>query len=441
MLIFASILSLNVFATDDEFIYGKESYAEYNITLEYPGYFTDNITLYVFNNGAPDWNSEIVMGTQEVEYSISDRGYIEFVFYNPEHCFAGKKFVLYLEDVLVNKFDIIQDNFNYYVELIDSGNSFSIKSNYVTYYYDMPFAELSWTEYIFELGYPENELFFVYNDYVFFNGYALKTIEGQFVLASDTVNMIQYYQSTNYHGHDWVNTRTVIQAPNCLRPAIMLQECSVCKKTREYIDYSFVGTDHSYSEYTGISPTCLEFGYREAQCDLCGQKYYEVFEPLGHRFRSATCTEPGKCIRSGCEATVEALGHDLNVLGKCQRGGCDYNKVAGWWKGNIAETTNDVVEQAKKDVEDAIEIVNDTLSNIGDGAKNFWENIVQSGNNIKEFFSSLFSISAFITIVLLLIIGLNYGLGFYNSINTFKDIRRRKKRRKKNKNKKKEIKK
>ena len=400
--LFVSIFSFNAFATDDEFVYGKENYTEYNITLEYPGYFIDSITLFVFNNGAPDWNSEIVMGTPDVRFSILSDDTVQFVFNNPEHYFAGKEFRLCRNRFYVTELDIIENDNHYYLELVDNGNTFSIVTDYTTYYYDKPSSELCWSEYISQLGHLHDELFFVYDEYVFFNGYALKTIDGEYVQAHHIVNFERYTQSSNYHGHNWVDTRTVIQSPNCQRPLIIVQECTACGNTREYTDYSYVGNYHSYVEYSGVSATCLESGYSQARCELCGEEYYEVLEPLGHRFRSATCMESGKCIRSGCIAAAEALGHDLNFWGNCTRGGCDYKSIdvqgalssagtniSNWWQGSVSEPTNDIVQKAKEDIDEIIKIVSDSLTNIGEGSKNFGDNILSYGKVILILFLSI----------------------------------------------------
>ena len=250
--------------------------------------------------------------------------------------------------------------------------------------------------------------------------------------------------------HEWRIERN-IELPTCIKTGSAEVNCILCN-TIKIIDVP-IDTEygHLWQSISYAGPTCVKSGIEILTCQYCSKTSQEVLKPLGHKYTSPTCTEDGQCIRCGVIVEI-ALGHNLKhgSWGKCLRNGCDYRLIdvqgalnsAGtyfnnWWKGDVEEPTNNVIEQVKQDVEDAIEIVNDTLSNIGDGAKNLVENIVQSGNNIKQFFSRLFSVSAFITIVLFLIIGLNYVLSFYNSINTFKDIRRRKKRRKKNKNKKK----
>ena len=90
------------------------------------------------------------------------------------------------------------------------------------------------------------------------------------------------------------------------------------------------GCDYTEGEALGhdlSKATCTE----PARCQKEGCDYTEG-EALGHDLSKATCTEPARCQREGCDYTEgEALGHDLSKAtctepARCQREGCDYTE-------------------------------------------------------------------------------------------------------------------
>jgi len=76
--------------------------------------------------------------------------------------------------------------------------------------------------------------------------------------------------------------------------------------------------------------TCTTSAVHVRKCGPCGYVYSITYlDALGHNWVSATCTQPRRCIRSGCGATSgEELGHSMNWNTKgyweCVRSGCGY---------------------------------------------------------------------------------------------------------------------
>nr|WP_317378362.1 sortase B cell surface sorting signal [uncultured Faecalimonas sp.] len=109
----------------------------------------------------------------------------------------------------------------------------------------------------------------------------------------------------------------------------------------------------SVLSHVGDPATCTE----DSVCKNCGAL---LEEKLGHDLSEATCTEPVKCQREGCDYTEgEALGHDLSKAtctepAKCQREGCDYTEgealghELGEWSVTKESTTTEGGERTRK---------------------------------------------------------------------------------------------
>lgn len=438
MLILASIFSLNVFAED----------VDYNSVI---GINVDGDTLFYSDQGIKNvsWGSYIEyykhIDAENCPFGIFN-GYVVY-----GECFIvdsrTKAFVKENENYYVSSnrlYDVHDDNFI----TREKNGRLIIHSNAVAGYEKITFNDLIGMH--IQSGYSRF-FYSIEGMEIYYNSCLISYPNGSSVTRNDYVNYDIEYVLIDPCNHVTMDVYKIIKANSCVEKGEQLEKCVTCgfvKTTEIPID---LVNGHFWQSTSYAGPTCVKSGIEILTCKYCSKTTQEVLKPLGHKHISPTCTEDAQCIR--CGVIVEtALGHNLRhgSWGKCLRNGCDYRLIdvqgalnsAGtyfnnWWKGDVEEPTNNVIEQVKQDVEESVEIVKETLSNIGNGASNLWQSLVQSGNNIKQFFSNLFSISAVITIVLLLIIGLNYGIGFYNSINTFKDIRRRKKRRKKNKKKKK----
>ena len=446
ILIFVFSLSLiNINATDYEFYN-----ASYEATLVYPGYFEETVTVLLSKNDEPNWSNivgEGVIETPDICFSYSSTGYISVTFTDDNHLFADKTFLLKYEEYRT-KYDLIIDSDIYYLELADTSNCFTILTPYVNYSYEYPGENITWEEYVTNLSYPDKEHIYIYNDFVFFNDYALKKND-VFVTSTDYVELSDYNQSTNYHGHNWVDTRNVIQHPTCKRPLIIEQECLVCGNYRTRIDYSYLETSHWYIELESIPATCYESGYYVYQCEYCLTIINETFGPIDHYFSSPHCDKDGQCIYCGLVGS-KALGHDLNWKGQCSR--CSYKEdvLGGWWNNSVAPGIKKVgasisnffggvVEGGKEIGSESIEYIipgEDGIGLIGNLFDNLLE--VNNGNVLKKLFNVIIAI-IFIGIIVIIICKIApYVVKYFDFLKNRKSKKRRKR---KKKSKKRELKK
>lgn len=180
-----AIASLNIIATDYD-----GSYNSYNITLEYPGYFIDEVTVSCPSGYKPDWDNIITYGSSvltDIKILAGDRDVVCIQINDPNNTFFGSTFKLKHEGNYVLIYDLVSDNALYYLELVDSGNTFTIYGrNGVNYYFDKPNNTTTWFEYISNLESPHRDMFYFVEDFVFFNDYALK-YENEFVRISDII--------------------------------------------------------------------------------------------------------------------------------------------------------------------------------------------------------------------------------------------------------------
>lgn len=440
ILIFVVSLSMiNINATD----YEVDS-ASYEATLVYPGYFEETVTVLLSNADAPNWSNILFCGvveTPDISFSVLSTGYISVTFTDDNHLFAGKTFLLKHESVYRTEYDMIIDSDVYYLELADTSNCFTILTSYVNYSYEYPGENITWEEYVTNLSYSDKEHIYIYNDFVFFNDYALKKNDA-FVTSTDYVELSYYNQSENYHGHDWVDTRNVIQNPTCQKPLIIEQKCIVCGNYRTRIDSSYLETGHRYIELESIPATCYESGYYVYQCEYCLKIINETSGPKDHHFSSPHCDKDGQCTYCGLVGS-KALGHDLNWKGECSR--CSYKEdvLGGWWNNNVLPGFNNVGKNVGNFFNSLGLGIKDTSDNIfefvvpGDDGKGLITNLFgdensnKNGNVLKNLFNVLVAIIFIAIIVIIICKVAPHVVKFFRSLKINK--RKRRKRRKKEK--------
>ena len=169
--------------------------------------------------------------------------------------------------------------------------------------------------------------------------------------------------------------------------------------TQQVYRYSCADCDYSYTETiepsanhnfgvdvnSYVVPTCTTTGYQRIVCLSCGLFNSDEIlgeNPQGHIPEGATCVIPGICKNCGVTCDIDkyshnmsaatctepqvckdcgkegksALDHKLNVWGKCEREGCDYNAVATGF-----EDLKDKAGESKLDIEEWFKnIYNDT---------------------------------------------------------------------------------
>ena len=198
--------------------------------------------------------------------------------------------------------------------------------------------------------------------YVYYNGYHVMCGDNYLKLDDIVYSSLSYHISDIECQHYWEFTRNIIQTPNCLRPLIQEQECIHCHLTREFTDDSSIGEDHDYTiEISYVKPTCLDTGYRKAECENCGDILEEILEPLNHIYSKATCISESKCKRCGI-VNAEALGHDLNRLGFCKREGCNYSTL----RENLDNIGTNIKDAFKNDDNPLSDFLEGTQQNIKD---------------------------------------------------------------------------
>ena len=82
-----AIASLNIIATDYD-----GSYNSYNITLEYPGYFIDEVTVSCPSGYKPDWDNIITYSSSvltDIKISAGDRDVVCIQINDPNNTFYG----------------------------------------------------------------------------------------------------------------------------------------------------------------------------------------------------------------------------------------------------------------------------------------------------------------------------------------------------------------
>ncbi len=111
----------------------------------------------------------------------------------------------------------------------------------------------------------------------------------------------------------------VVVPPTCMEQGYTEYTCTICGATKRdsYTD----AAGHSYVD-TVVLPTCTEQGYTVHTCSVCGDTYTDSYvDALGHTYEDTvvppTCTEQGYTVHtcSVCGDTytdsyVDALGHD-----------------------------------------------------------------------------------------------------------------------------------
>lgn len=136
------------------------------------------------------------------------------------------------------------------------------------------------------------------------------------VLSIGILLLITIFLTGCHLKHEW-------QEATCTNP----KTCSACGETEGE------ALGHTWTEATCKNPkTCSVCGETEGKalghtwmeatctvskiCSVCGETDGEA---LGHSWTEATCTTPQMCKR--CKTKGKALGHDLNVVGVCNRCG------------------------------------------------------------------------------------------------------------------------
>lgn len=176
------------------------------------------------------------------------------------------------------------------------------------------------------------------------NSLVSKLGNGNEQLKNATVNL--------YYGHDCSRNSHKLVAVSAIgatctengNKAYWTCEVYNCKKNfsdaygrNEITDISttVIPAAHLFTNYvTNNDATCTQDGTETATCDRnsCNETYTRtvVNSALGHNMAPATCTEPSKCQREGCNFTIgDAKGHNRGVQGvdyiyiapTCQRAG------------------------------------------------------------------------------------------------------------------------
>ena len=287
-------------------------------------------------------------------------------------------------------------------------------------------GEITWIQYIKNHN-PEG---FYYNDYgVYWNEYRIYSDQGKtLVMYDDLIVPGGYFAiSPCNKTHEWRDTGRIIQPPNCQRPLIIEEECSICLFSRERVDESFVSVYHSNIEIEHISATCFNDGLIKYECELCGEITEEILNQLNHRARPATCEEDSICIY--CKTLLEpALGHDLDVLKRCKR--CDYKEDV---IDNVVQNVKDWFNDTFKKDEDETPVLNKVIEYLipGEDGKGL---LVNSGvvsedsfENTKQFFKTfvLIIFGAFIIVVFVTV--LPYVIKFFDFLKNRKNTKGRKK--------------
>ncbi len=277
-------------------------------------------------------------------------------------------------------------------------------------------GEITWKEYI-QNNKPDK---FTYtSDGVYWNEYRISIDQSKnYVSPNDVIELTHYYALSECNkSHTY--TSTLFAGTWLCETRYFRNTCSICGY--QYFETVEPQLEHSYGLdlNTYISPTCTSLGYARYICRNCGAFKEEETLPInpeGHITVGATCIEAGICskcgeitttnpyhhnmsVRSCTEGEVcqdcgklgkDALGHDLNVLGKCQRDGCSYSKVSTWWKGNVSEPVNNGIENFKDWIDEKK------------------ENVTNTGDDIKQAFKTFILIifGAFIIVVLVTILPL-----------------------------------
>ena len=279
-------------------------------------------------------------------------------------------------------------------------------------------VEITWAQYIKTYN-PEK---FHYNGYgVYWDEYRIYSDQGKTLIAYDDLIVPGVYYAISPCGktHDWRDTRIVIQTPNCQRPLIIEEECSICLFNRERVDESFVSVDHSNVEIEHIPATCFNNGLIKYKCESCEEITEEILNQLNHRARPATCEEASICLY--CKTLLEpAFGHDLRhgSWGKCMRDGCDERvidvqgalssvgtNISNWWQGGVSEPVNNGIENVK-----------DWLS-----VKK--EEVSDSAENIKQGFNTVLLIIFGVLIILVLVTILPLVIKFFDFLSDRKNKR------------------
>ena len=117
------------------------------------------------------------------------------------------------------------------------------------------------------------------------------------------------------------------KAPTCEKPGLTVgAQCSRCN-TVTLAQSVVPATGHSYTSSV-VEPDCINDGYTEHTCAVCGSHYTDASVPaLGHNYGEATCEEAATCITCGAP-TGSPIGHDWSLPTCtdpkiCQRNGCD----------------------------------------------------------------------------------------------------------------------
>lgn len=398
--------SINSYALSDE-VY--EVYEKYDISLFYMGYFEENITLYAL--GEPSWIGLINGKTWEpsnITFETCYDGKVVVVFNDPQHQFTGRSFFLLKDDMqkYVYSNDIFDNNSKYRLELRDTGGYLCVEGKYQNYAFDVQGCT-TWQDLINSLEYTEKYMINVIDGIVFIDGYAIDDPLGEYVNVDSVIDINNYYTLGGQHGHYWEDTG-VSQEGTCSDQLILYQKCIYCDATREY-EADWWTYEHNWIIDDDVPADCEFPGYISGSCEWCGETYYEEREPLGHNMTEPDCYNSGICKRSGCNATIKALGHDLNEIGWCSRCGYDHLlksedsedkfNFEEWWSG---------IEQ--------------WFTDAGKDVNNFF---VKISNGIKA--------TAIVCGIFVFLVGVYYVLSFINNVNTFKDRWKEKRNNRQNK--------
>ena len=101
--------------------------------------------------------------------------------------------------------------------------------------------------------------------------------------------------------------------------------CGVVVSTKRAIVRA-INHDYRLVDDECVAPDCVHGGKNVYQCSMCGKKYEQTLNALGHDFGDGpTCTASAKCSR--CDATLPALGHEYQKSGhqdaSCTQNGYD----------------------------------------------------------------------------------------------------------------------
>ena len=180
------------------------------------------------------------------------------------------------------------------------------------YVYDETFSQLASDD---DSG--EGNTFLVSYDFVAGEQYYLGA---RYYSSSNTGEFYVVLSDTYTSSHQYVAVNNV--APTCIDQGYTEYECSLCGNSHydNYVD----AIGHTFETVNTIAPTCTQQGYTESYCSVCENTYYDDYvDAIGHTFETVntiapTCTQQGytESYCSVCENTyrddyIDALGHNL----------------------------------------------------------------------------------------------------------------------------------